>query len=128
MPGLLVRSVADVGHDHAASLELPPHAGVNTLGAPPALLRGEKATPLRHGTRTTAPTQAWAHHHPLECHRDWLQGVWLPHLAHIRLHSHLHRHLAVALMALEARRPLLHALHFHQRLHHSDKVQARWAP
>ena len=36
--GLLVGAVADVGHDDAAALELPAHAGVNTLGAPPALL------------------------------------------------------------------------------------------
>lgn len=39
VPSLLVAAVPNVGHDDAASLELPAHAGVNTLGATPALLQ-----------------------------------------------------------------------------------------
>lgn len=38
VPGLLVRAVSDVGHQ-GASLELPPDAGVNTLGPAPAWLQ-----------------------------------------------------------------------------------------
>jgi len=38
VPRLLVRPVADVGHDHAAALELTPHARVDTPLAPPGLL------------------------------------------------------------------------------------------
>ena len=37
MPRLLVRTVANVGHQ-GASLELPPDAGVDTLWPTPALL------------------------------------------------------------------------------------------
>ena len=34
VPGLLVRSVTDLGHDEG-TLELPPHPVVNTAGLPP---------------------------------------------------------------------------------------------
>lgn len=35
MAGLLVAAETNVGHDNAASLELPPHPRVNTLWPPP---------------------------------------------------------------------------------------------
>jgi hypothetical protein len=41
VPGLLVSAVTNVGHQ-GASLELPPHTGVNTLGPAPACLRSRK--------------------------------------------------------------------------------------
>ena len=47
MLGLLVAAVADVGHDDAASLEFPPHAGVDTLGAPPVVLQGHWPVSVR---------------------------------------------------------------------------------
>ena len=37
VPGLLVRAISNVGHQ-GASLELPPDAGVDTLGPAPAWL------------------------------------------------------------------------------------------
>ena len=38
VPGLLVRAISNVGHQ-GASLELPPDAGVDTLGPAPAWLQ-----------------------------------------------------------------------------------------
>jgi hypothetical protein len=49
VPRLLVSAVPDVGHQRA-SLELPPHAGVDTLGPAPAGLRPSNYA-LVHATR-----------------------------------------------------------------------------
>lgn len=39
VPSLLVGAISNVGHDNTASLELPAHTGINTLGATPAFLQ-----------------------------------------------------------------------------------------
>lgn len=39
VPGLPVSSIADIWHDHTASLELSANTRVNTLGATPAFLQ-----------------------------------------------------------------------------------------
>jgi hypothetical protein len=47
VPGLLVGAISNVGHQ-GASLELTPHAGVDTLGPAPAWL--QKTLPARSGS------------------------------------------------------------------------------
>lgn len=101
MPGLLVSAVTNVGHNHAASLELSAHTGVNTLRTPPALLQQTIFLVIN----------------PLQT--IYAVSALLKHAARPR-HAHLDGNLAIALVALEAVRPLLHALHFNQGRHHDD--------
>ena len=42
VPGLLVGTIANVGHVHTRPLELPPDARVNTLWPPPGLLQAAR--------------------------------------------------------------------------------------
>jgi hypothetical protein len=45
VPGLLIRAISNVRHQ-GASLELPPDAGVNTLGPAPAWLQKTSSAEL----------------------------------------------------------------------------------
>jgi hypothetical protein len=56
VPRLLVSAVSDVGHQ-GASLELPPHTGVNTLGPAPAGLGSSNCVLVRARILYKIPTQ-----------------------------------------------------------------------
>lgn len=151
--GLLVGAVANVGHDDAASLELPAHTRVNTLGPAPALLqhsgawcstmrrhvsaRAARCLPASSAPRAAATAAVAAVARMFVLCIKHSRSIHQAHTApasqllprrHAGGRAHLDRDPTVALVALEALGALLDALHAHQRSHHLVSCSSKWRP